>query len=235
MAAPGSPAQPRVRGPTGPLRPVRSCARPGEDLGAGGERAEGGEEVGEVGAELGRIDSASGPDRDPKGELQRRHLRTRLDGGDAALAAGQAQLGRKLVLREAMVMTHLAQAHRLMVGPNPTTESRHLVGTSLNDGLEQGWENPAMSSESADWYLRDWARHFGKRQSSLVNELGWEKSRAYHVWHSKQAYRRDDVNAVAEWLGIKPYELMMPPADALALRRLRETAELIVRGGSSNG
>lgn len=88
-----------------------------------------------------------------------------------------------------------------------------------------------MSSDAPDWYLQDWLRHFGKRQASLVSELGWERSRANHLWHSRQPYKRADVNAVAEWLGIKPYELMMPPAEAEALRRLRETAAIIAGGG----
>ena len=87
-----------------------------------------------------------------------------------------------------------------------------------------------MDEVKPDWYLRDWANHFGKRQASLVSELGWEKSRAHHVWHSKQSYRREDVNAVAEWLGIEPHELLMKPSDALALRRLRQTAAEIAEG-----
>jgi len=85
-----------------------------------------------------------------------------------------------------------------------------------------------MADFDDDWHLRDWLAHFGKKQSSLVNELGWDKSRANFVWHSKQSYRREVVNQVAEWLGIKPYELLMTPREALALRNLRQTAALIV-------
>jgi hypothetical protein len=84
-----------------------------------------------------------------------------------------------------------------------------------------------MSAAEDDWYLRDWMSHFGKRQAALVNELGWDKAKANFVWHSKQGYRRDLVNEVADWLGIRPFELLMPPQEALAFRRFRETAALI--------
>lgn len=83
-------------------------------------------------------------------------------------------------------------------------------------------------SQQPDWYLREWAAFYGKRQSSLVNELGWNKSRANYIWHSRQPYSRELVNEIAAWLGIKPFELLMPPVEATALRRLRETAALIV-------
>lgn len=76
----------------------------------------------------------------------------------------------------------------------------------------------------SDWYFQGWMIHFGKRQASLVNELGWDKARASYVWHGRIPYRRDVVNEVANWLGIRPFELLMPPAEALALRQLKETA-----------
>lgn len=80
----------------------------------------------------------------------------------------------------------------------------------------------------SDWHLRDWMTLHGKRQSSLVAELGWSKAKANDVWHSDQPYKRDILNEVARWLQLRPYELLMPPHEAMALRRLRETAEQIV-------
>jgi hypothetical protein len=85
-----------------------------------------------------------------------------------------------------------------------------------------------MHSNSPDWHLQAWLRHFGKKQAALTNELGWNKSKANHVWHSRQEYRRETVNELADWLGIEPFELLMPPQDALAIRRLRELAAQIV-------
>lgn len=77
-------------------------------------------------------------------------------------------------------------------------------------------------ASARDWYLRDWLAHFGKRQANLVNELGWDKARASFVYNGRQGYRREIVNEVASWLGLEPFELLMPPADAIAWRTYRE-------------
>ncbi len=66
--------------------------------------------------------------------------------------------------------------------------------------------------------------HFGKIQASLINELGWDKAKASFVWNGRQPYKKSLVNEIAKWLGIRPFELLMTPRDAFALRRLRETA-----------
>ena len=88
-----------------------------------------------------------------------------------------------------------------------------------------------MSDESVpaghDWYLREWMAHFGKKQRTLITELRWENKRANQIWHSQQPYKREDVAAVASWLGIEPFELLMRPREAIALRRLREAARQI--------
>jgi hypothetical protein len=85
-----------------------------------------------------------------------------------------------------------------------------------------------MPSWNEDWYLREWMAHFGKRQAALINELGWNKGRASKTWNGLIPYRKETVLEVARWLGIRPYELLMSPNEALALRRLRETARAIV-------
>ena len=79
-----------------------------------------------------------------------------------------------------------------------------------------------------DWYLREWLATLGKRQASLTIELGWNKNTAHLLFHSKQPYRREDVNEISAWLQIRPYELLMPPEEAMAIRRLRESAARIV-------
>lgn len=101
------------------------------------------------------------------------------------------------------------------------------TGTNLKPAPGTLW---AMGEDSkgGDWYLKDWMAWFGKRQADLAKSLGWTKNRAHFVWHGTQPYRRPEVNEIARWLGIKPYELLMPPNEAMALRRLRETAATIV-------
>ena len=85
-----------------------------------------------------------------------------------------------------------------------------------------------MSDEPPDWRLRAWMTHFDKKRSTLQSELGWEGKRAHDIWHGKQPYKRQDVNQVAQWLGIEVFELFLEPKHAIALRSLRDTARIIV-------
>lgn len=91
-----------------------------------------------------------------------------------------------------------------------------------------------MVKAEADWYLQEWLTHFEKIQSSLVTELGWDKARANFLYHGKQPYKRSDLAAVAKWLNIEPYELLLPPEKALAIRRLYQSAQAIVAGGGGD-
>lgn len=78
-----------------------------------------------------------------------------------------------------------------------------------------------------DWYLVAWCEMHGKKQTDLVAELDWNPSKASLFWNGAQRYHRDDVNAVAEFLGIQPYELLMHPEEANAIKRLRISARQI--------
>lgn len=70
--------------------------------------------------------------------------------------------------------------------------------------------------------------HFGKKQVSLVKELGWQRARASKVWNGVNEYRRDLINEIADWLGLEPYELLLPPDRAMAIRGMYQSAENIV-------
>lgn len=48
------------------------------------------------------------------------------------------------------------------------------------------------------------------------------------IYHGRTAYYRELVNLIAAKLNIQPYELLMPPAMAMALRRQREDSLRIV-------
>ena len=110
----------------------------------------------------------------------------------------------------------------------PNFLSRHRVWDSPNDPRFAAAHNLAVKDSLArDWHLREWLAYFGKKQAALVNELGWNKSKASFVWNGKQPYSREIVNEVTDWLGIAPYELLMAPEKAMALRQLEETARRI--------
>lgn len=67
----------------------------------------------------------------------------------------------------------------------------------------------------------------GKSQADAQRDLGWAKASASTLWNGKQRYTQDLVDEVSTWFHIRPYELLMHPADAMALRQLRETAAKI--------
>lgn len=107
-------------------------------------------------------------------------------------------------------------------------ESNAAVHIARNDRIHGSPQNVDVTeSDDRDWYLQEWAAASGKRQADLVNELGFAKNQAFRVWHGKQPYRRDIVNQLASWLGIEPYELLMPPERAARLKQLEESAYAI--------
>lgn len=93
-----------------------------------------------------------------------------------------------------------------------------------NDGDDIGrWGSHnvnLMANSTHDWYLREWFASLGLRQADLL-KLGFQKNTAYRLWHGLQQYRRDEVDAISSFLNIKPFELLMAPDEAMALRRLR--------------
>lgn len=73
-----------------------------------------------------------------------------------------------------------------------------------------------------NWYLREWMAHLNKRQADLVRDRGWLKGRASKIVGGAHQYRRDLINELSDWLGIEPFELLMPPYEAMKYRRWKE-------------
>lgn len=80
-----------------------------------------------------------------------------------------------------------------------------------------------------DWYLREWLATLGKKQADIVRDLGWNKARISLMLRGKQPYDRDSLNELAAYLHLMPHELLMHPADAMALRQLKIAAGHIVQ------
>lgn len=66
----------------------------------------------------------------------------------------------------------------------------------------------------------------------MVRELGWNKAKISLTINGKQPYNRNHVEEVSAYLNIFPYELLMPPEEAMAMRRLKSDLALIAKGGS---
>lgn len=71
------------------------------------------------------------------------------------------------------------------------------------------------------WYLQEWFATQGLRQRALITKLDWLPAKANKVWHGIQIAKLDEVAEIADLLNITPSELLMPPDEAMALRRLR--------------
>lgn len=93
-----------------------------------------------------------------------------------------------------------------------------------NDRRGDCWYPASMAASFHDWYLKDWLVALGKRQADLVRDLDWNKAKASLMVRGGQQYNRDAINELAAYLNLRPYELLMHPDDAMALRSMQTTA-----------
>lgn len=75
--------------------------------------------------------------------------------------------------------------------------------------------------DHTDWFLKEWMAYLKIRQVDFVHKLDWSKGKANEIAHGKTKYNRELVNELANMMNLYPYELLMHPDDAMALRRLR--------------
>ena len=64
----------------------------------------------------------------------------------------------------------------------------------------------------------------GVRQVDMQRDAGWSKATASQLYTGVQSYSPKVVNEAAAVLKVKPFELLMHPSDAMALRRLKGAA-----------
>lgn len=86
-----------------------------------------------------------------------------------------------------------------------------------------------------DWFLPEWIATLKTTQSKLARQCGWNTSTMHGIYHGRTQYYREIVNLIAGNLNIKPYELLMHPDEAFALRQQREVALKIVEGSPPPG
>ena len=76
-----------------------------------------------------------------------------------------------------------------------------------------------------DWYLKQWLATAGISQADLDRLTGWGKRKTSDLVNGGQRYNREVVNEAAAVLHVSPYELLMHPDDAMAMRQMRGAAE----------
>lgn len=75
-----------------------------------------------------------------------------------------------------------------------------------------------------NWYLREWMDLLRVNQAEMIRRTGWSKASASQLYNNKQDYSPKIVNEAAGALHVEPFELLMRPDRAMALRRQREAA-----------
>ena len=78
-----------------------------------------------------------------------------------------------------------------------------------------------------DWYLTDWMASLDMTQADLRRETGWPKAKMSELVNGVSRYNRDVVNLLAHAMHLRPYELLLHPDDAFAIRKIRETVVAI--------
>ncbi|TKD50196.1 helix-turn-helix domain-containing protein [Sphingomonas baiyangensis] len=79
-----------------------------------------------------------------------------------------------------------------------------------------------------NWYLREWLGTLGVSQADLVGKTDLSKTTISLLVNARQDYDPTIVQTIADALNVRPYELLMQPEDAMALRRLRKDAIEVV-------
>jgi transcriptional regulator with XRE-family HTH domain len=112
-------------------------------------------------------------------------------------------------------------------------KSSAFVRTSRNDYAGRFLHNANMARRGipkgkVNWFLREWMDSLGVRQAEMMRRTEWSKATASQLYTGKQDYSPKIVNEAAAALHLEPFELLLPPERAMAIRRLRESAAEIV-------
>lgn len=81
-----------------------------------------------------------------------------------------------------------------------------------------------MGEITHDWYLREWVNALDCTVTQLRERTGWTHRIASQLVNRKLRWNRDHLSEAAFALHIEPFELLLHPDDAFALRRLRADA-----------
>ena len=83
------------------------------------------------------------------------------------------------------------------------------------------------------WFLREWmetAGLSGRGSQTRMRELtGWSPATMSQLYNGTQDYSPKVLEEAANALNIEPFELLIPPERAMALRQLRKAAAEIVQ------
>lgn len=83
-----------------------------------------------------------------------------------------------------------------------------------------------------NWYLPEWMASCGLEgrgaQAKMMKLTGWSRATMSQLYTGKQDYSPAVINAAAKALNAEPFELLVPPSKAHAMRRAMASAQEIV-------
>lgn len=83
-----------------------------------------------------------------------------------------------------------------------------------------------------NWYLKEWMAASGLEgrgaQTRMMELTGWSKATMSQLFNGTQDYSPKVVNEAASALRVEPFELLMHPDRAMALRRFQASAQGVV-------
>lgn len=85
-----------------------------------------------------------------------------------------------------------------------------------------------------DWFLPEWMGALQVKPVDLVRETGMSKATISDIVNGRTNYYRALVNQIASVLRIEPFELLMHPDQAFAIRRMRADAVRIAADKTVN-
>lgn len=75
------------------------------------------------------------------------------------------------------------------------------------------------------WFLPEWMTAADvQTQADMMEKTGWSKAKMSQLYNAKQDFNSQILSEAARALNVKPYELLMHPEDAMAIRRMRRDA-----------
>ncbi len=102
----------------------------------------------------------------------------------------------------------------------PITGNDRFASSSYNRNMVKGVRH--------DWFLKEWLATTGISQADLDRLTEWGKRKTSELVSCKQRYNREVVNEAAAILHVAPYELLMHPDDAMAIRQMRGAAQKFI-------
>lgn len=85
-----------------------------------------------------------------------------------------------------------------------------------------------IPKKGPNWFLREWMDTLGVRQRDMIERCDWSKATASQLYNGVQDYSPKVVAEAAAALNVEPWELLMQPDRAMAIRRLQASAQAIV-------